>query len=110
IGVVGVDTLSIHMDYSTTGRSTAIIFGDGAGAVVLRAGDDPSKGILAQAMHADGAGWKDIYIPIRDRDFPAGVAPDPAKCGFVQMNGAQVFKFAVGTFPNLIAETLDKAN
>ena len=40
---------------------------------------------------------------------PQGVQPDEAKYGFVQMNGAQVFKFAVGTFPQLIAKTLDKA-
>jgi 3-oxoacyl-[acyl-carrier-protein] synthase-3 len=109
VGVVGADTLSVHMDYCTNGRSTAIIFGDGAGAAVLRATDDPAKGILAQSMHADGEGWKDIYIPAKDRDFPEGVAPDPAKVGRVQMNGASVFKFAVSTFPRLIQETLDKA-
>lgn len=109
IAVVGADTLSVHMDYCTAGRGTAIIFGDGAGAALLRATDDPAKGILAQAMHADGEGWKDIFIPYKDRDFPEGVEPDPAKIGRVQMNGASVFKFAVGTFPRLIQETLDKA-
>ncbi len=110
IGLVGADTLSEHMSYCTAGRSTAIIFGDGAGAVVLRATDDPGMGLLAQAMHADGKGWKDIYIPILDRDFPPGVVPDESHKNFVQMNGAAVFKFAVGTFSNLIAETLDKAS
>lgn len=109
VGVIGCDTLSVNMDYSTGGRSTAIIFGDGAGAAVIRACDDPSKGILAQTIHADGAGWKDIYVPRCPRDFPAGVEPDAAKMNFVQMNGAQVFKFAVGTFPDVIAETLQKA-
>lgn len=109
VAVVGADTLSKHMDYSTAGRSTAIIFGDAAGAVVLQATDDESKGILAQAMHADGPGWKEIYIPQCAGDFPPGVEPDPSKHGYVQMAGAQVFKFAVGTFPRLIAETLEKA-
>jgi 3-oxoacyl-[acyl-carrier-protein] synthase-3 len=109
IALVGADTLSMHMDYSTAGRGTAILFGDGAGAVILRVTDDPSKGVLAQSIHTDGGGWKDIYIPKHSTDFPPGTAPDPAKFGRVQMNGASVFKFAVGTFPDLIQETLDKA-
>src|SRR5205814_10216227 len=73
IGLVGADTLSVHMNYSTAGRGTSIIFGDGAGALVLRATDDPGVGLLAQTTHADGKGWKDIYIPRAARDFPPGV-------------------------------------
>lgn len=110
IGLIGADTLSKLMNYSTAGRSTAIIFGDGAGAAILRASDDPSLGIIAQSIRADGAGWKDIYVPHYDADFPPGVTPDPAHCGYVAMNGASVFKFAVSTFPGLIRETLEKAN
>lgn len=109
IGLVGVDTLSKFMKYNTAGRGTAIIFGDAAGAAILRVTDDDSKGILAQTIRANGAGWKDIYIPHTDHDFPAGTTPDPGQCGYVYMNGAGVFKFAVGTFPDLIEETLGKA-
>ncbi len=109
VAVIGADTLSTLMDYTNAGRSTAIIFGDGAGAAIFKATDDPSKGLLAQCMHADGEGWKDIYVPREARDFPAGVACDPSKFGRVQMNGAAVFKFAVGTFSDLIQETLNKA-
>jgi len=109
IGLVGADTLSRHMDYSTSGRGTAIIFGDGAGAVVIQATDDPRQGVLAQAMHSDGEGWKDIFIPTCPADFPDCTPVDPAKYGFVQMNGATVFKFAVGTFPEIIAQTLSRA-
>ncbi len=109
IGLIGADTVTNHMHYCDAGRSTAIIFGDAAGAAILKATDDPSKGLLAQAMHADGPGWKDIYVPQLDRDFPPGVTPDPAAINYVQMNGAGVFKFAVGTFPKLIADTLEKA-
>jgi 3-oxoacyl-[acyl-carrier-protein] synthase-3 len=109
IGLIGGDTLSVHMNYSTAGRGTAIIFGDAAGAVVLKACDDTGLGLLAQSMHAEGKGWKDIYVPRCERDFPAGVSPDPEAINRVQMNGSAVFKFAVGTFSNLIQETLDKA-
>ncbi len=107
--LIGADTLSVHMDYSTPGRGTAILFGDAAAAVVMRATDDASKGLIAQAMHTNGAAWKEIYIPESDRHFPPGVACDPSKFGRVQMNGAGVFKFAVTTFSDLIQETLDKA-
>lgn len=109
VGVVGADCLSTLMDYSTAGRTTSIIFGDAAGAAVLRATDDPKQGVLAQAIHADGAGWKDIFVPMCPSDFPAGAPCDSSKYGHVQMNGASVFKFAVGTFPELIQQTLDKA-
>lgn len=110
VAVVGVDTLSTLMDYSTAGRGTAIIFGDAAGCAIFRATPDTSKGIIAQAMHADGEGWKEIFVPRAASDFPAGQACDPAKLGKVQMNGAAVFKFAVSTFCNLIEETLEKGN
>ncbi|MBU6413747.1 MAG: ketoacyl-ACP synthase III [Planctomycetes bacterium] len=110
IAVIGADTLTELMDYSNNGRGTAIIFGDGAGAAIFRATDDTTKGILAQGMHADGEGWKEIYVPHEERDFPKGIACDTSKYGYVQMNGASVFKFAVGTFPELIQQTLDKAN
>jgi 3-oxoacyl-[acyl-carrier-protein] synthase-3 len=108
IAVIGADCLSTLMDYTTAGRGTALIFGDGAGCAILEACDDASKGVLAQSMHCDGDGWKEIYVPECDRDFPAGVACDASKFGKVQMNGAAVFKFAVGTFSDLIQETLDK--
>jgi 3-oxoacyl-[acyl-carrier-protein] synthase-3 len=109
VGVVGADCLSTLMEYSTAGRGTAIIFGDAAGAAILRATDDPRQGVLAQSIQCDGPGWKDIYVPQAPQDFPACAPCDPAKYGKVQMNGAAVFKFAVGTFPELIQQTLEKA-
>ncbi len=109
IGVIGCDVLTPVVEYSTAGRGCAILFGDAAGAAVVRATDDLDKGILAQAMHSDGKGWKHLYIPRRLEDFPPGVDPDPKKLGLMQMNGREVFKFAVITFCDLIAETLEKA-
>ncbi|MDX2131301.1 MAG: beta-ketoacyl-ACP synthase III [Planctomycetota bacterium] len=109
IGVVGADTLTRAMDYSSAGRATAILFGDGAGAAILEACDNPSLGVIAHAMHADGGAWADIFIPRVPTDFPDDLPPDPARCGVVQMNGSSVYKFAVSTFPRLIENTLDKA-
>jgi 3-oxoacyl-[acyl-carrier-protein] synthase-3 len=109
IGVIGADCISTMLDYSNAGRTTSIIFGDAAGTAILRADPDPTRGIIAQAMHSDGGGWKHIYVPMAPRDFPPGAEFDPAKCNRVQMNGGTVFKFAVGTFPGLIQQTLDQA-
>jgi 3-oxoacyl-[acyl-carrier-protein] synthase-3 len=110
IAIIGADTISTLMDYSTAGRGTAIIFGDGAGAAIVRATDDARRGVLAQGNHSAGEGWKEIFVPAHETDFPAGVACEASKLGRVQMNGSNVFKFAVGTFPLLIEETLAKAN
>jgi len=109
VALIGADVLSTLMDYSTAGRGTSIIFGDAAGAAVLCADDNPALGVIAQSMHSDGAGWKEIYVPRSASDLPDNVPFDPAKLNRVQMNGATVFKFAVTTFPRLIEETLAKA-
>lgn len=109
IAVIGADTLSRHMAYDDSGRATAILFGDAAGAVVLRATDDGSKGLIAQAMHSDGGRWADLFIPETVHDFPEGQEPDERQLSRVQMNGKAVFKFAVGTFQDVISQTLDRA-
>jgi len=109
IAVIGADCVTRHCDFSTFGRSVSVLFGDGAGAVILRASDDSSKGILAQAMHSDGSGAKHLYIPSCLADFADPSQAEERKLNYVQMNGPAVFKFAVGTFPGLIEETLNLA-
>jgi len=107
--IIGCDTLSNLVDYSTRGRSTAILFGDGAGSMVLERSDDAAQGVIAQTMHSDGAGGRDLFVPEIDRDLPEGIEWDEQDVHRVHMNGSSVFKFAVKTFPDLIAETLEKA-
>ncbi|MEM7756213.1 MAG: 3-oxoacyl-[acyl-carrier-protein] synthase III C-terminal domain-containing protein [Planctomycetota bacterium] len=76
---------------------------------MLRATDDTSKGVIAQSMHSNGSRWHDLYIPQLERDHPEGRERDEQPNGLMRMNGRGVFKFAVGTFSDLIQETLDKA-
>ena len=109
VAVVGSDTLSMHQEYSTRGRGTAILFGDAAGAAVLTRTDNPDQGVIAQAMHSDGDRWPELYVPMCEADFPEGHDVDPDQINRVYMNGKGVFKFAVGTFPEVIAQTLDQA-
>ncbi len=107
--VIGVDCITQHCDFSTFGRATSVLFGDAAGACVLRATGDASRGLIAQAMHSDGGGAKHLYIPSRESDFFDHDEYDPRKVNQIMMHGPGVFKFAVSTFPRLIAQTLDAA-
>lgn len=109
IAVIGVEHLSRMVEYSTRGRGTAIIFGDGAGGVLVGRDDDPGKGVLAQTMRSDGTRWKDLFIPKAESDFPDGFERGELPLGMMRMNGRAVFRFAVGTFGDVIAETLEKA-
>lgn len=109
VAVVGCDTLTMHCEYNTHGRAVAVLFGDAAGAAILRATDDARCGLLAQSMHTDARNWECLYVPRAERDFPLEHRGQGAVVGTIQMSGKSVFKFAVGTFPALIAETLEKA-
>jgi 3-oxoacyl-[acyl-carrier-protein] synthase-3 len=88
--IVGGDVLSRILDWSD--RSTAVLFGDGAGAVVLeRVGDG---GFLGFELGADGSGGPQLYLPAGGSRTPASAESVATKQHFVQMNGREVFKFA----------------
>ncbi|MBT8130651.1 MAG: ketoacyl-ACP synthase III [Gammaproteobacteria bacterium] len=97
--VVGAETLSNIIDWSD--RATCVLFGDGAGAVVLKAVEEP--GIYSTHIHADGA-YKDLLY------FPSGVGQglDSIHDGnnAVRMKGNEVFKVAVNTLGAIVEETL----
>ena len=88
--VVGGDVLSRILDW--TDRSTLVLFGDGAGAVVL---DRVSNGgFLGFELGADGSGGPQLYLPAGGSRAPATAETVAGKKHFVQMNGREVFKFA----------------
>ncbi|MCA9303834.1 MAG: ketoacyl-ACP synthase III [Phycisphaerales bacterium] len=110
IGLVGADCLTKHIEYSTAGRSSAILFGDAAAAVVLRRNDnDTSTGMIAHALHSDGNGSKILLIPADRNDHPDPESCDDRELNRVYMNGQGVFKFAVKKFPEVIEEALELA-
>ena len=88
--IVGGDVLSKIMDWSD--RSTAVLFGDGAGAVVLERVAD--GGFLGFELGADGSGGPQLYLPAGGSRTPASAASVEEGQHFVQMNGREVFKFA----------------
>ncbi|MEE8054550.1 MAG: beta-ketoacyl-ACP synthase III [Gammaproteobacteria bacterium] len=97
--VVGAETLSRIVDW--TDRSTCVLFGDGAGAVVLEASDEP--GIISSHLHADGK-YQELLI------VPSGISKgyDRVQNGtaYIKMQGNEVFKVAVNTLSRIVDETL----
>lgn len=97
--VIGAETLSRILDWSD--RSTCVLFGDGAGAVVLK--PDSETGILSTHIHADGAHGKLLYTPV---GVSAGFRDEPNHGIRVMMTGNDVFKVAVKTLDAVVEETL----
>ena len=101
--VVGAETCSRILDWKD--RSTCVLFGDGAGAVILEASDE--QGILSTHLHADGR-YKDLL------SVPFGVSTglDMLKSGeaYITMKGNEVFKVAVNTLGRIVDETLAANN
>lgn len=99
--VVGAETLTRMLDWSD--RSTCVLFGDGAGAVVLKA--DSETGILSTHLHADGGKKELLYNPV---GVSTGFKPDEKNAGVrVLMTGNDVFKYAVKALDSVVDETLD---
>ena len=88
--VVGGDVLSKIVDW--TDRSTCVLFGDGAGAVVLQRVSD--GGFLGFELGADGSGGPQLYMPAGGSRAPASAETVAERQHFAKMNGREVFKFA----------------
>jgi len=98
--VIGAEVFSRILDFKD--RTTCVLFGDGAGAVVLEASDQP--GILASALHADGSQRDILCVP--GRAICGGIDGSP----FLKMDGQAVFKLAVKVLEQVANEVLEKAN
>jgi 3-oxoacyl-[acyl-carrier-protein] synthase-3 len=91
--VVGVDVMSSIIDYRD--RATCVLFGDGAGAVVVSAGTDPAFGILDFANEVDGTGGQYLQMPAGGSLRPASHDTVEQRLHYVKQDGQAVFKFAV---------------
>ena len=113
IAVIGSEIQSSGLEFSDRQRHVSVIFGDGAGAVILQATDEPGKGILSTHMHSDGTYAEELYVkdPGSSRKREERLTPEMLDGLSVQahMNGNLVFKHAVVRFMEVITEAL-KAN
>ena len=109
--LVGAETHSTGVDLTTRGREVAVIFGDGAGAVVLGPEPDARRGILSTHLHAQGKFAEKLWLEspaarLRPRLTEDMIAGDDARM-FPKMEGRYVFRHAVTRFPEVIREALD---
>lgn len=95
--VIGAEKMSSLLDWDD--RTTCVLFGDGAGAVVLEATDDAQRGILSTHLHSDGR--------YRDMLYTSGGVATTGTAGAIQMQGREVFKYAVEALASVVDEVLE---
>ena len=105
--VVGVDKMSSIVDYQD--RTTCVIFGDGAGAVMLEPNEE-GYGFRISFLRADGAGRNYLLQPAGGSLKPASAETVENRKHFVKQEGKQVFKFAVTNMAEVSAEIMEKNN
>ncbi|MDT8317319.1 MAG: beta-ketoacyl-ACP synthase III [bacterium] len=105
--VVGAEVLSSLMDW--TDRSTCILFGDGAGAVVLEA-DESERGIVSSHLHADGSQYDLLYVPGGGSREPLSQELLDSGRQFIRMKGNEVFRVAVNALESTVLEALEENN
>jgi len=108
--VVGSEIHSSGLDKSPNGRGVSVIFGDGAGAVVLRPSQTEGQGVLSTHLHAQGEFAEELIVkePGSNRDNRVQYIIDNQADLYPYMNGQNVFKHAVVRFPQVIKEALDQ--
>lgn len=102
--VIGAEILSRVIDWQD--RNTCILFGDGAGAVVLEA-QDGDRGILTTHLHSDGSYWELLYQPGFGARYPASVSGIEERLPFLKMAGNEVYKMAVRSLYDVAVEALE---
>ncbi len=103
--VVGAEVLSRYTDWED--RGTCVLFGDGAGAVVLGP-TETERGIINYSLHADGRGGKLLYIPAGGSAMPASEETLQNRMHSIKMNGNEIFKFAVKVVEENLSEILEQ--
>lgn len=103
--VIGAETLSNIIDW--TDRSTCVLFGDGAGAVVLQSGENEG-GVLASSLGSDGSGGDLLWLPAGGSRIPTSQRTLDERLHFIHMKGREVFRFAVKVMHDATCDVLEK--
>jgi len=107
--LVGAEVHSTGIDYSAAGRDIGVLFGDGAGAVILGPTDDPARGVLSTHLHADGRFAEMLWCESDSSARSPRISHEDLDAGrqFPLMQGRDVFKNAVKRMPETVREALD---
>jgi 3-oxoacyl-[acyl-carrier-protein] synthase-3 len=104
--VIGAELLTRFLDY--TDRSTCILFGDGAGAFVLQASEEPG-GVLSAILRSDGSGGDLLAVPAGGSRRPATLESVLDGLHYIQMNGREVYRFATRVMSQATQEAVEAA-
>jgi 3-oxoacyl-[acyl-carrier-protein] synthase-3 len=104
--VIGAETMSRLLDWND--RSTCVLFGDGAGAVVLEA-SDRMGGVLASALHSDGSGSDLLIVPAGGSRLPTTAETVEKRQHFITMKGSEVYRFATRVLASSTLSVIEKA-
>ncbi len=109
--IVGQEIQSTSLDTTTEGRDSAVIFADGAGAVIVQAHDEPSgSAILATDLHGDGQHARELWVDAPGAIYHPRMRADHIGArSFLQMNGREVFRHATTRMPESVEAALAKA-
>jgi 3-oxoacyl-[acyl-carrier-protein] synthase-3 len=110
--VVGAEVHSSALHYTKEGRDVAVLFGDGAGAVIIGPSDDPSRGIISSHLHADGRFAEILMLEIFNISKKPYITHQTLDEGrqYPKMVGREVFKMAVTKIPEVVREALQANN
>jgi 3-oxoacyl-[acyl-carrier-protein] synthase-3 len=106
--VIGAETMSRFTDYQD--RGSCILFGDGAGAVVLSANGRTQSGVRYTKMAADGSGWELLNIPSGGAKRPPSAETVQKREHYIKLNGREIYKFAVHKMQLLIEDAMKNCN
>lgn len=106
--VVGAEVHSSALNFTNEGRDVAVLFGDGAGAVIVGPSEDPERGILSTHLHADGRYADALRLEIWDISRKPYITEANLREGRIwpQMKGKEVFRMAVSKIPEVVEEAL----
>ncbi|MCL4114381.1 UNVERIFIED_CONTAM: hypothetical protein GTU68_052317 [Idotea baltica] len=114
--VIGSEMHSMGLDFTKRGRNVSVIFGDGAGAVIVQPTEQTGQGILASRLHSDGREAEELAFispgchgGYHGEKEKYGFSENSFDTVFITMNGQHVFKFAIKKFPEVIMEVLEEA-
>ncbi|MEI6399085.1 MAG: beta-ketoacyl-ACP synthase III [Pseudomonadota bacterium] len=107
--LVSAEVHSRALDFSDRGRDTAVLFGDGAGAVILEPSPNPERGIMSIKLHSDGDFAEKLWVEYPSMAQTPHVTPEIVREGGVypKMDGKFVFKHAVTRLPEVVSEVLE---
>jgi len=106
--VIGAETLSKITDY--TDRKSCILFGDGAGAIVVQRADDGRRGIIYSSLASDGSCWQALNCQAYGSRHPANKKLDDPKKTYMEINGRAVYQLAVRRIVEMVTDCLEHCN